>query len=321
VTPIRILLTGATGFIGSKVLRRLLEARNTGNDLTVLAMGRSAGVPGVVWRRADLAEPASLRGVAHGVDVLVHLAARVSGDGAACEAVNHLGTAALVAEAQRAGVRRIVHLSTAAVYGPGPHRGITVNEIQPAPVSVASRTRLAGEKAVLAAGGTVLRPGLVTGTGDRWVIPALADLLQRVPARWDGGRGLMSMVDASDLARLIVALALTPEPTPAGVHHASHPTPVRNADLMAKLSDLGILPAALQDWTWQECLERLRRHPGAVSERQFALLAGDHWYRSNEIWFATGCPTGPGALARLVAAAPWYRKHLGRHAAAVRATV
>ncbi|MEV5968463.1 NAD-dependent epimerase/dehydratase family protein [Streptomyces sp. NPDC051921] len=314
-----VLLTGATGFIGSKVLRRLLEAGRAGHGLEVVVAGRSANVPGVACRRADLADPASLRGLARGVDVLVHLAALVVGDEAACDAVNHRGTEALVAEAERAGVRRIVQLSTAAVYGAGPHRGITENEVAPAPLSPASRSRLAGEEAVLAAGGTVLRPGLVTGAGDRWVVPALADLLTLVPARWDGGRGLLSMVDANDLARLVAALVLAPDPVPAGVHHASHPTPVRNADLMARLSALDVLPAALADWSWQECLERLRGGPGGVSERQFALLAGDHWYRSDGIWIATGATAGPGPLARLAAAAPWYRAYLGRRADAVRA--
>ncbi|MFD0373040.1 NAD-dependent epimerase/dehydratase family protein [Streptomyces sp. NPDC059071] len=314
-----VLLTGATGFIGSKVLRRLLEASRAGHGLEVLTAARSKSVPGVACRRADLADPASLRGLAQGVDVLVHMAAMVTGDEAACDAVNHHGTAALVAEAERAGVRRIVQLSTAAVYGAGPHRGITVNEIVPAPVSPASRSRLAGETAVLAAGGTVLRPGLVTGAGDRWVVPALADLLDRVPARWDGGRGLLSMVDANDLARLIAALVLAPDPVPAGIHHASHPAPVRNADLMARLSELDVLPAALEDWSWEECLERLRSGPGGVSERQFALLAGDHWYRSEGIWIATGATPGPGPLARLAAAAPWYRAHLDRRSGAVRA--
>ncbi|MFG3347105.1 NAD-dependent epimerase/dehydratase family protein [Streptomyces sp. NPDC048018] len=314
-----VLLTGATGFIGSKVLGRLLEAGRAGREVEVVVAGRSANVPGVDCRPADLADPASLRGLARDVDVLVHMAALVVGDEAACSAVNHRGTEALVAEAGRAGVRRIVQLSTAAVYGAGPHRGITENEVVPAPLSPASRSRLAGEAAVLAAGGTVLRPGLVTGAGDRWVVPTLADLLTLLPARWDGGRGLLSMVDVHDLARLVVALVLAPDPVPTGVHHASHPTPVRNADLMARLSELDVLPAVPADWSWQECLERLREGPGGVSERQFALLAGDHWYRSDGIWIAARATAGPGPLARLAAAAPWYRAYLRRRAEAGRA--
>ncbi|MFD0143152.1 MULTISPECIES: NAD-dependent epimerase/dehydratase family protein [unclassified Streptomyces] len=314
--PLRVVLTGATGFVGSRVLHGLTaSARESGRELSVRALGRSATAPasappGVTWIPVDLTDRQSLRAAAGGADVLIHLASRISGDEAQCAAVNVEGTAALVDEAVHWGVDRIVHLSTAAVYGPGPHRGIAVDEIAPAPVSPASRTRLAGEAPVLAAGGCVLRPGLVLGAGDRWVVPALAELLERVPARWDGGRGLLSLVDVDDLARLITTLATAPEAPTPGIHHASHPRPVTNGDLMAELAALGILPAADEDWPWEACLDRLRQTPGRMSERQFSLLAQDHWYASEDIWHTTPCPPGPGPLTRLTAAAPWYRAFL-----------
>jgi hypothetical protein len=47
-----------------------------------------------------------------------------------------------------------------------------------------------------------------------------------------------------------------------------------------------------------------------MSERQFSLLALDHWYRGEEIWLLTGCPEGPGPLARLASASAWYRSFL-----------
>ncbi|MCF3119178.1 NAD-dependent epimerase/dehydratase family protein [Streptomyces arenae] len=311
MNPTRVLLTGATGFVGSAVLRRLLAARPEEGGVQVRALARTASgrpeLPGLDWASADLTAPESLRGVGRDADVLIHLASLVSGDEETCAAVNVRGTGALMEEARRAGVRRIVHLSTAAVYGPGPHSGLDVDEIAPAPTSPASRTRLEGESAALAAGATVLRPGLVLGRGDRWVVPALAELRERVPAQWDGGRALSSMVDVDDLARLIVTLACVPGSSPGGVHHASHPVPVRNGDLMARLTGLGVLDPVTEDWTWQECLDRFHGTPGRMTERQFALVARDHWYHSEEIWRMTGCPEGPGPLARLDDAAAWYR--------------
>ncbi|MFF7266249.1 NAD-dependent epimerase/dehydratase family protein [Streptomyces sp. NPDC008159] len=320
--PLRVVLTGATGFVGSRVLHTLAaSARGTGLDISIRALGRSAppsAPPGVTWTVADLTDLTDLRNrgplrtAASGADVLIHLASRVSGDEAQCAAINVEGTTALVDEAVHRGVDRVVHLSTAAVYGPGPHRGITVDEITPAPVSPASRTRLAGETPVLAAGGIVLRPGLVLGVGDRWVVPALAELRERVPARWDGGRAMLSLVDVDDLARLITTLATARDAPASGVYHASHPLPVTNGDLMAELTALDVLPAAEEDWPWATCLDRLRSVPGRMSERQFSLLAQDHWYASEEIWRATSCPPGPGPLSRLAAAAPWYRSFLAR---------
>ncbi|MFQ6194914.1 NAD-dependent epimerase/dehydratase family protein [Streptomyces sp. NPDC000405] len=303
-----VALTGATGFIGSAALRELGR-----RGVRVRALTRHPGPdadPLVERFTGDLTDPGSLRGLCEGADALLHLASCVSPDESLCEAVNHRGAVALAAEARRAAVPRVVALSTAAVYGPGPHSGPDVDAIRPAPTSPASRTRLAGEAPMLECGAVVLRPGLVLGAGDRWVVPALAELLRRVPARWDGGRGLLSAVDVTDLARLVADLACGPHAVPAGVHHASHPVPVRNGDLMDTLAEHAVLPRAEADWPWQRCLESLRLNPGRMSERQFALLARDHWYASTEIWRAAACPPGPGVLARLEEAAPWYRRHV-----------
>ncbi|MEV7596929.1 NAD(P)-dependent oxidoreductase [Kitasatospora sp. NPDC089797] len=304
-----VALTGATGFIGSAV-RADLAAR--GVPLRALVRGEPVADGHTDWVSGDLADPAALAGLCDGAAVLMHLASRVGGDAEECAAVNDRGTAALMAAADRAGIRRIVHLSTTAVYGEGPHTDLGVDGVPTAPRSATSRTRLLGERHALAAGAVVLRPALVTGTGDRWVVPALAELARRVPGRWAGGDARLSLVDRTDLARLVTALALAATPPPAGVRHACHPVPVRGADLIAALAGLGLLPApdgpALP---WEECRRRLAATPGRVSEHQFRMVVGDHWYRSDEVWRLADCPPGPGPLARLAGAAPWYRAVLG----------
>lgn len=161
-----VVITGATGFIGGAVLGALLRGGGTGDggdggadrDGGDGGSDRS-GVPrvralarripaeprdAVEWVRGDVSDPASLRGLCEGATAVLHLASYVGSDEALGEAVNVAGTRAVMAEAARAGVPRVVHLSTAAVYGTGPHRGITVDEVPPEPVSAASRTRLAG---------------------------------------------------------------------------------------------------------------------------------------------------------------------------------
>ncbi|MBB4689039.1 NAD-dependent epimerase/dehydratase family protein [Amycolatopsis jiangsuensis] len=119
-----ILVTGATGFTGTAVLRALL-ARGAGPRVRVLARGpvpEWARAAGVRVHQGDLADASGLTGLCTGVSTLVHLAVRITGTAGDCAAVNEHGTARLLAEAHRAGTRRIVHQSTCAVYRDGEHR-------------------------------------------------------------------------------------------------------------------------------------------------------------------------------------------------------
>ncbi|WP_037680426.1 NAD(P)-dependent oxidoreductase [Streptomyces griseus] len=311
--PVRIVLTGPTGFIGSAVLRELAGRRAT-DALYVTALGRrtthGTRAHADDWRYADLADAGSLRGVCDDADVLLHLGGVLGPTPEHCHTVNVLGTAALMEEARAAGVGRTVHLSTAAVYGRGPHRGIDVDEVAPAPVSAASASRLEAEAFALAAGAVVLRPGLVLGEGDRWVVPGLAELVRRVPAVWDGGRARISAVAVEDLARLIVALALDGNEVEPGIHHASHPEPVTTGALLRTLADLDVLPRVTESWPWERCVEALHGTEGRAGERQLSLVALDHWYASEEVWRSAGCAPGPGPLHRLTGAAEWYRSRV-----------
>lgn len=314
---LRVVLTGASGFIGSAVLRRLSGQEPVAQgDVEIRALTRRE-VPlpdGVEQVRADLSDPGSLGGTCSGADVLIHAASCVGSDEQLCTLVNDSGTAALMSEARRAGVGRIVQLSTTAVYGRGPHRGAAVGELTPSPGSPASRSRLAGEAHALRENALVLRAGLITGAGDRWLVPALAELARRVPGYWRSGHAGLSMIDVAELARLVVHAALPDSvsgrfPAVQGVHHAVHPVPVRLRDLLDRLTALGLLPPPAGELTWEECLTLLRRNPGRVSERQLTLLAFDHHY-ATDLWEECETAPGQGPLASLADAADWYRAHL-----------
>ncbi len=268
----RVLLTGATGFIGSAVRAAL-------GDAVVRCLVRRPGTAGGIV--GDLTEPATLRGICDGTDVIVHAASYVGADPDECARVNHAGTRHLLAEAARSGVRRIVQVSTAAVYGHGPHRDLPEEARDPAPVSPASASRAAAEREVRGYGGVVLRPHLVYGPGDRWVVPSLARLLSALPGLPGGGRPLMSMVAVTDLARLVAALATRPAP-PGTLYHANHPEPVSVRAVGAALHRLFGLPIPDGDLPAGTPL------PPGLSPRHLELVSVDHWYASHRVWAETG---------------------------------
>ena len=119
----KIAITGAFGYAGAHLTARLLER---GDDVSAVSNAAAAAdlpprVARVATRIADVSDPAALAGAFDGREAVVHAAALPA---AACERdpsgamrVNARGTRAVLDEARRAGVRRVVFFSTAHVYG------------------------------------------------------------------------------------------------------------------------------------------------------------------------------------------------------------
>ncbi|MEG8276328.1 NAD-dependent epimerase/dehydratase family protein [Streptomyces sp. AHA2] len=297
-----LLVTGASGFVGSRVAA---EARRR-PDVRVRLLSRQAP-PGPEYVHGDLAVPPSLRGACAGTDVLVHCASRVGGAAGTAAAVNDHGTRALVEEAVHAGVRRIVYVSTAAVHGRGPFRRVGPAQAPIAPVSPTSRTRAAAERHVRDAGGLVLRPHLVYGEGDRWVIPGLVWLMDELSATLTGCDALQSMIDVGTLARAVVAAALSPRYT-AGVHHVNHPEPVPVTDLLGAVCAEVARPCGDARMDVPTALERAAGSPRALHHLE--MLTVDHWFTDDTFWKDLDCPPGEGFAAGFARAAPWYRSYL-----------
>lgn len=310
-----VLVAGGNGFIGSAVVEELLErgARYGAPAVRVLSRrppGTSLGHR-VRHVRADLTQPGALRGLCGAVATVVHTATYVGRDPARCEAVNHRGTLALLEEAHRAGVEHFVYVSTASVYGAGPHRGANEHALMPKPASAASSSRLKAEQAVLAAGGTVLRPHLIHGVGDVWFIPTFVRLLTQLPAWPSGATSRSSMIAVRDLARCVASLVTAPEATDrARVYHVAHPRPVSMDQVLFALHRRLGLRLPRRDMSLQEHRAQLGRTTTDVSDHQYALLTQDHWYDSDALWQRTGEAPGPGFEARFAEAAHWYAAHL-----------
>jgi uncharacterized protein YbjT (DUF2867 family) len=171
-----LLLTGATGLLGSAVLRRLLAA---GVDVRCLVRDpRRLGDQRVRVQLAigDLAEPASYRRALRGVDTVVHLAGTARDQGAgSIEEVDGLAVWRLARAAERAGVRRMLWTMR---LGATPYHPARVQRAE----ALAARA-LAGAGPEL----TTLACSLIYGPGDRRA--ARLDRLALLPAVPIAGSG------------------------------------------------------------------------------------------------------------------------------------
>ena len=171
-----ILLTGASGTVGTALLRRLLAA---GRPVRCLVRDPRALGPERVRVQlvlGDLAAPSSFRHAMRGVDCVVHLASATRDHRAASiEELNALATLRLLRAAEAAGVKRFVFLSS---LGASAH----------------SRSRLLRSKALAETvvadapfETTILAPSLVVTPGDRWL--TVVDRLSWLPAMPIPGKG------------------------------------------------------------------------------------------------------------------------------------
>ena len=110
----RIAVTGANGFVGRTLVARLRD----GHEIRALISERPGaaselpgGGAGMDVRRADVRRAETLRGAFAGCDALVHTVAIPTERKQRFAEVNVAGVANVIAEARRAGVRRIVHMS------------------------------------------------------------------------------------------------------------------------------------------------------------------------------------------------------------------
>lgn len=184
-----VLVTGGTGFLGSRLVARLLAA---GRAVTVVSRRAqpelaARGVRVVV---GPLHEPAVCAEAVRGVSTVFHVAARVGVWGRHVDFYrdNVIATETLLDAAKAAGVGRFVYTSTpSVVYNgrsiAGDDESLPLTEDCPSPYPL---TKAVAERAVLAAAGaslrtTALRPHLIWGVGDPHLVP-------RVLARARAGR-------------------------------------------------------------------------------------------------------------------------------------
>jgi len=211
----RAMVTGATGFIGRRLIEYLL---GEGVEVVALVRGEAQGLPpSVVCSCGDVTDGASLGDAGRGCDRLYHLAARISFDPAQRAEllrVNGQGTATVLAAARRWGIERCVVVSSACTLGLSGSAADVLDEGSAADAPAAARnpylaSKLAAEDAAREASGeqwvAVVNPTTVYGAGD-WSLNSgtlVAKVARsRVVPVPSGGS---NVVDVGDVASGVVA--------------------------------------------------------------------------------------------------------------------
>jgi uncharacterized protein YbjT (DUF2867 family) len=220
----RVVVTGANGFVGRHAIPRLLLGRHQVRAVISERPGAEKELPGagadVDVRRADVRKPESLRGAFDGYEAIIHTVAIPTERKQRFAEVNVAGVAHVVAEARRAGVSRMVHMSA----------------LGADPASPYPYLRSKGEGQALVTGSgighVVLRPSLLFGEGDDF-FPRLAFslLFPVVPVPGDG-KSRFQPLHVDDLAQAIVAAVERREIS--GIHEIGGPEPVTYDDLLAE---------------------------------------------------------------------------------------
>jgi len=221
----RILVTGAAGFVGRSVCPELARRGHA-----VLGIVRTdAGAPAGIRTRAvgDIAPTTDWSGPLREIDVVIHLAARAHRSGSDADfALEPPAAAALARAAARAGVRRLVHLSSIKAVADATPRDLPIApDAAPHPADAYGRAKLATEQAlrnVAAIAGldlVVVRPPLVYGPGVRANFGALIRLAASgLPLPFAKVDNRRSLIFIGNLVDLICRAAEHPAAAGATVH-------------------------------------------------------------------------------------------------------
>ena len=217
----KVLVTGATGFIGSHVARRLMSDRRAVVRALVRTPSKAKELAklGVEVVQGDLADFDSLARAAQGCSVVIHAAAQVSSvpSRKTFEQSNVAGTENLVRATALAKASRFVHLSSIAVFGLATSGEVTDQSPRRHSGDAYCDTKLDGEEVVLRYSResrlpiTILRPSAVYGPGStHWSIIPLKRIKKGRMFLVQGGKGLLNYVYIDNLVDAIL-LALEDE--------------------------------------------------------------------------------------------------------------
>lgn len=322
----KVLLTGANGFVGSHILDAL-QARGIP---TAVLLRPSANqrfmaphLSRVAIRLGSILDPVSLREALQDATHVIHCAGLTKALRVAeFYEVNQGGTRRLIeaVNQRRDQIQRVVHISSLAAAGPATPACPAREADPPQPVSEYGRSKLAGELEVkenCRTGFTVLRPPAVYGPRDGEFLRLFKAVRSHLRPRFSGGRQALSFVYVKDLAEAAVT-ALTHPAANGQTYFVAAPEIITARELADGI--------AVQSQTWtvslplptailwpvcvlQEILSRLTGRANVLSRQKYAELCARAWVcdpskMRQELGFECGTDLKKGIAATL----RWYRE-------------
>jgi nucleoside-diphosphate-sugar epimerase len=281
-----VLVTGGSGYFGSIVVD---QAVARGDSVRVLDLNPPDDPGRVEVVQADVRDRDAVAAACDGVDVVFHNVAQVplARDRHLFWSVNVLGTANVLLAAREAGVAKVVHTSSSAIYGIPRHNPVT-EDTPPSPLEAYGRAKLeaevlCGDAVASGLDVTIVRPRTILGHGRLGIMAILFEFVAEGAPVYvlDGGHNRYQFVHAEDLAAACLLAADRPGATSYNVGTTDFGTMretlealVAHAGTGSRVRSLPSAPAALA----------MR---GLSAARQ-APFAPYHWLLfGKSLWFDT----------------------------------
>jgi len=241
-----ILITGATGFIGTHVFKRFLKSAESKKIQILLSEHKRHLIkkyPDIHYVFGDITEKSTIEKAVKNVNVIIHLASKnIDKDNTGFTKINVEATKWLCDAAYKAGVKKFIYLSSVGVYG---HKMlIDADETEAIiPDTDFSSSKATAEKIILEHHsanhfkGIILRHRFVYGKGDVHVIAKMVKVAQKYKFMFDGGKAKMSFVSADDLAEVIFRFVYAKNISSVPIYHITDGIPVSYRELIFKICD------------------------------------------------------------------------------------
>jgi nucleoside-diphosphate-sugar epimerase len=279
------LVTGGSGYFGTLLVQRLVA---NGDTVRVLDISDATDRPAdVAFVHGDIRDPSAVSEAVAGCDVVYHNVAQVplAKDPDLLRTVNVDGTRVLLDAARRAGVGKIVHTSSSAVFGV-PESNPVLPTTVPKPQEAYGQAKLAAEWACLDAGRSgldvsIVRPRTILGHGRLGIFGILFDWIAdgADPIVLGSGANRYQFVHAEDLADACIAAAGVAGPGVFNIGGDRFGTMFEALDHLCAYAGTGAT------------VRSLPARPAALAMRASAALhvtpfAPYHWLMyANSMWF------------------------------------